>query len=301
MPGAAKFCPQPVMKKTQSPARAWIAALENPAFAFEAATHGAPGRLRIPPGWVVRRKLPREHLLHFPLEGSFMAQVGGREFRVEKGGLLWVPAGVAFHFWLPPGERLFASRFRLTPREPLPWPSAAPFAWYPDAERCRPWFEAIIAEAGAHEAEPFRASRLRAMLVCLFSELARLEDAAGRKSPPAGGHRLSRSQREALGHFLAERVPHAGRDGWPAPADLARHLRLSPDYFTRLFTRSYGKPPRRWLLEERIHLAALRLEESRLNITEVALEFGYESVFLFSRQFKAVLGRSPGHWRREKE
>jgi len=284
-----------------TPAGQWTRALEDPAFAFEAAIHGAPGRLRIPPGWEVSRTLPREHLLHFPLEGSFLARIGGgREFRVEKESLLWVPAGTALHFRLPPGEKLFSTRFRLIPRRPLPWPLAEPYVCVPDAARCRPWFEGIVAEAGLERGEPFHASRLRAMLICLFTEMERI---AATRAPAAGEGvglpRLNRSQREAVAHFMAERASRAREQGWPTPADLARHLRLSPDYFTRLFTRTYGRPPRRWLLEERIHLAALRLEESRLNITEVAGEFGYENGFLFSRQFKAVLGRSPSRFRRE--
>jgi AraC-like DNA-binding protein len=50
-------------------------------------------------------------------------------------------------------------------------------------------------------------------------------------------------------------------------------------------------------MRQRLHYAAQRLLESGLNVTEAALELGYSDVFLFSRQFKQVLGCSPRTYR----
>lgn len=82
------------------------------------------------------------------------------------------------------------------------------------------------------------------------------------------------------------------------PAALPHGLRLTPDYFARIFRRTYGVSPRTWIVRERIKLAALRLTESQLSIGEVANEFGYGDIFFFSRQFKQVMGRSPRSYRR---
>ena len=39
------------------------------------------------------------------------------------------------------------------------------------------------------------------------------------------------------------------------------------------------------------------LEESELSITEVAHQLGYPDVYLFSRQFKTIMGVSPRAFR----
>ena len=238
---------------------------------------------------------PGEHLFYFPLEGRLAGFEDGVEFCSGPGELIWVPAGVPFHFWLPPGEKLYLCRFRLSTSRPITGSPALPIR-FPVAGNCRLWMErlALEAETTKPQAASCHAERIRGLLLCLFTELARIERSAG---PEPVNSRLTGGQQNTIRDFLAERAAHLPEVPWPGSAELARHLRLSPDYFTRLFTRTYGQPPRRWLLEQRVRLAALRLAESRLNVSEVAAEFGYENVFLFSRQFRQVMGQSPSQYR----
>src|SRR5690606_23344363 len=95
-----------------------------------------------------------------------------------------------------------------------------------------------------------------------------------------------------LARLVADRL-----DERLAPRDLARHLGLAPLAFTRSFRASTGVPPRVWLVRERIHHAAERLRQGREPIAAVAEAFGYANPFLFTRQFTAVMGRSPRSWR----
>jgi AraC-like DNA-binding protein len=244
--------------------------------------------MRIPSRWRVNQRFPREHLFYFPTDGRLAGQLAdGAEFTTQPGELLWVPADTPFQFWLPEGEKLSLCRFRLSVNRELSAPDVVRF---PGAGACRLWMEQLATEAEA--ALPHQTERVRGLLLCLFTELVRLGTLA---ETATGG--LTTTQVDSLRTLVAER---GASGGWLAPADLARHLRLSPDYFTRLFTRTLGIPPRRWLLEQRIRLAALRLEESQLNVTEVAAEFGYENVFLFSRQFRQVMARSPLEYRRRR-
>lgn len=132
-------------------------------------------------------------------------------------------------------------------------------------------------------------ARMRGLIACLLSEIARATegdtDEKGLFSP---------AQRAHIRRVIAE-------SNRATPADLARALELSPDYFSRSFRRTFGLSPRRFLVEERLRLAALRLLESPRNVSQIALELGYADVFLFSRQFKAHFGHSPTAYRAQHE
>jgi AraC-like DNA-binding protein len=85
----------------------------------------------------------------------------------------------------------------------------------------------------------------------------------------------------------------------PAPGDLAAVVGLSTGWFRRAFRRSFGCSPRTWLTRERVRRAAQRLaEEPGLKVADLARELGYEDHRLLDRQFQAVMGVSPGRWRR---
>ena len=107
-----------------------------------------------------------------------------------------------------------------------------------------------------------------------------------------GGHSLSRSQRVKLARLARE---HAAER--LIPRDLAAELDLSPDYFARLFHKSFGLSPRAWLVDQRIRHAAAALVNSTRSVSQIAADFGYDDVFLFSRQFKQVLGAGPRAYR----
>lgn len=88
-----------------------------------------------------------------------------------------------------------------------------------------------------------------------------------------------------------ERDPHA------TPRDLARACGLSQDWFSRAFRRTVGCPPRRWLVEARVRLAAQELADGREPAWTVARRLGWSDAKLFGRQFRAVMGAPPGRWR----
>jgi AraC-like DNA-binding protein len=148
----------------------------------------------------------------------------------------------------------------------------------------RAFFDALVIELSG--ALPFRAERLRALLVVLFSGIFR---AAARhpRQPP-----LDAEQRAVLERYVDERM--ASR---PDARELASVVGLSEDYFVRRFRQTFGVAPRSWLVRRRIQAAMLALDESARPVGRVALDLGYRDVFLFSRQFKAVTGMSPRAWR----
>jgi len=86
---------------------------------------------------------------------------------------------------------------------------------------------------------------------------------------------------------------------WPTVAQMAQFLNYSPDYFARLFRRTFGVSLKTWMVQQRIYQGARLLAETHLTLTEVAFELGYKEVYSFSRQFKQVMGKTPRRWRLE--
>jgi AraC family transcriptional regulator of arabinose operon len=80
-------------------------------------------------------------------------------------------------------------------------------------------------------------------------------------------------------------------------AGLARAMGLSRSQCTRLFTARTGRPPRRYLTEQRMRTAASLLRESSLPIGQIAEQLGYRDVHFFSRHFKQHHGQSPSAFR----
>jgi AraC-like DNA-binding protein len=134
-------------------------------------------------------------------------------------------------------------------------------------------------------ADDLRCRALVAMIAADFLEAPSLELNAG-----SG---LRQDQRDQLEVWVAEHI----EDGIEA-ADIARVLGLSPDYATRCFRASYGVSPRRWLRDERIRKAAADMVDEGLSIVAVSERYGFTDASFFCKQFRLVLGSSPGQWRK---
>ena len=77
-------------------------------------------------------------------------------------------------------------------------------------------------------------------------------------------------------------------------ADLLRH---NPDYVGRRFKRVMGLSIGDYVLQKRIELATLRLQETYGSVAAIASQCGFGSVRHFLRQFKAVQGITPSELR----
>jgi AraC family transcriptional regulator, exoenzyme S synthesis regulatory protein ExsA len=67
--------------------------------------------------------------------------------------------------------------------------------------------------------------------------------------------------------------------------------------FKRDFQKHYGTSPGKWLLERRLIRSVSLLETTRLSITEIMLECGFEDLSHFSKAFKERFGRPPRAYR----
>jgi AraC-like DNA-binding protein len=137
---------------------------------------------------------------------------------------------------------------------------------------------------------PLAGPRLRALLATLATSFMGLLDAG---QPEGGARVLSPAQRLRVSQYV---VDHIGEG--IGPEDLALGAGLSLDYFTRLFRKAFGVPPRRYLKRERARLAAIRLVETDLSVAEIARQCGTDNVSLFCRQFRDEMGCTPSEYRR---
>lgn len=247
----------------------------------------ASGHLTVDHDWQVGPRRLDDHLIYLVLDEAAAGHVAGQPLRLEPHNLIWLSPGIAHRFELADRARpmtLYHLRFRLTVDD-ADLLVAPRWSIIEDGREVRHEIDAIVHELRGDL--PHGLTRCRGLLAAMTATLFRLRQNADQ--PPA----LDARQRRLIRQFVRDHL-----DTWPSPADLADAVGLSADYFTRLFRKTFSAPPRRWLMAERIRAAAALLAESNLTVTEVARRFGYKSVYLFSRQFKQITGRSPRAYRR---
>jgi AraC family transcriptional regulator len=78
---------------------------------------------------------------------------------------------------------------------------------------------------------------------------------------------------------------------------LSELIHLSPYHFVRAFRQSTGRSPHRYVLEQRIARAQVRLMEPELSLADVGYELGFASQAHFTTTFRKLVGITPGTWR----
>ena len=80
--------------------------------------------------------------------------------------------------------------------------------------------------------------------------------------------------------------------------DMARAAMFSKFHFTRMFQRVTGVSPGRFLSAMRLQAAKRLLVTTSLNVTDISVRVGYNSVGTFSSRFSRSVGLSPTTFRR---
>ena len=82
----------------------------------------------------------------------------------------------------------------------------------------------------------------------------------------------------------------------PSLDELAAEVGCNPSHLSRTFTQVEGCTLSRWLRRARIDHAATLIASGRCNVSEAALEVGYQSFSHFSRAFAEEKGVPPSQW-----
>jgi AraC-like DNA-binding protein len=80
--------------------------------------------------------------------------------------------------------------------------------------------------------------------------------------------------------------------------DFAKLSHRSLSTFKRDFQKYYNQSPGKWLVQKRLDYSAVLLKNPALNVSQVALDCGFEDLSHFSRTFKDKFGVSPAHYRK---
>lgn len=81
--------------------------------------------------------------------------------------------------------------------------------------------------------------------------------------------------------------------------ELSAAIGLSRSALADRFTRLIGVPPKQYLANWRMQVAAQKLRNSNQSLSQIAGEVGYDSDAAFSRAFKKHYGKAPAAWRKE--
>ena len=80
-------------------------------------------------------------------------------------------------------------------------------------------------------------------------------------------------------------------------AELSAVVHMSPYHFARLFKRSTGVPPHRFLVRHRIDEACALLATRKVPIAEIARAVGFRTPSHFTTTFRRVTGMTPSAYR----
>ncbi|MGH2983762.1 MAG: helix-turn-helix domain-containing protein [Solirubrobacterales bacterium] len=100
-------------------------------------------------------------------------------------------------------------------------------------------------------------------------------------------------------HLLHARDIVDGRYTEPLDLEgLARAAHVSPRHFSREFRRTFGETPYQYLLTRRLERARHLLRTTDLQVAEICLAVGFNSIGSFTTTFRRHVGISPTAYRR---
>ena len=82
--------------------------------------------------------------------------------------------------------------------------------------------------------------------------------------------------------------------------DISRHVNYSLFHFSRVFNAVCMISPYAYLMRRRISEAAKQVVETRRRLTDIALDYGFQSSEVFSRSFRRLFSATPSELRKKK-
>jgi AraC family transcriptional regulator len=81
-------------------------------------------------------------------------------------------------------------------------------------------------------------------------------------------------------------------------ADLCALVWRSEAHFSRSFKGTFGRSPHAFVIRRRVELAARRMVQTNMSLSDVAIECGFADQAHLCKHFRTITGQSPAVWRR---
>ena len=209
---------------------------------------------------------------------------------------VFVPAGHKYHDWHEPrtlSRVIFfyfdPLRLAINPPPGFPRLSLTRKLFFEDTALIETALKlAALIESGGSDHRRYS----EALGVVLAHELVRINTGGHRAHAPINGGLAAWQRRKTIAYIeehLAEPI---------SLALLAGLVGLSACYFCRAFRRSFGMPPQRYQLSQRIERAKSLLAKHAASVTDVGLTVGYNDASAFCTAFRRVAGLTPSAYRR---
>ena len=245
-------------------------------------------RLRMNDGWNLGFRQLSEHLVYFITQNRASFRVNGKTIILEPNSFIWISGGTLHNIRNTSNRapaNLLHLRFQL-------WSVGRQFTLtrpYVHVKEASP-LEGLIIRLleELRSTGPYRMETIRSLIILISALAFRLGD-----RPRDNKNVLSYRQQQQLCDYVERQDMRRFR-----PVELARHVDLVPEYFARLFKRTFGMAPRTWLVREKMKSAAILLLETSLPIGEIAFNLGHQDIAMFSKQFKIVYSQSPRSFRK---
>ncbi|MGG3280338.1 AraC family transcriptional regulator [Paenibacillus solani] len=108
------------------------------------------------------------------------------------------------------------------------------------------------------------------------------------------------NRKEKLIREIIEYVRYHTHDPMLSVDDIADHIALSAKYVRQLFHEHYGMPLSNFILNERLGKVKELLEQTSMQITEIAEQSGFQTKSHFFTAFKKATGMTPSQYRDSK-
>ena len=79
--------------------------------------------------------------------------------------------------------------------------------------------------------------------------------------------------------------------------EISNYIGINRTYFSHIFKNIMSQTPMEYIVATRIDKACLLLKNSNLTIADISNSVGYNDQFVFSKQFKRIMGTSPSKYR----
>jgi AraC family transcriptional regulator len=211
--------------------------------------------------------------------------------------MVFVPAGRVYHDWHEPRTLSRLAFFYLNPAQlaissqvGLSSLSLVPRLFFEDVPLMETALKlAALIENGGSDHQPY----VEALGVVLAHELVRLNSGTQGVEERISGGLAAWQRRKAVAYIeehLAESISLSA---------LARLVGLSSCYFCRAFRQSFGMPPQRYQLSQRIDRAKTLLARHAASVTDVSHTVGYADTSAFCTAFRRLTGLTPSAYRRK--